>query len=95
MQNRKDSDIMKFARGMLIGGILATGAWMIYTENDMVNRNKKKMMKKGRNTGKTAGKTGPAVQCDRAVQLYFRKVERTVLPYPMVHRTGWCERISA
>ena len=55
MQNRKESDIMKFAKGMLIGGILATGAWMMYTENDMINRNKKKMMKKGKKIMKQLG----------------------------------------
>ena len=46
---------MKFAKGMLIGGILVTGAWMMYTENDMINRNKKKMMKKGKKIMKQLG----------------------------------------
>lgn len=39
---------MKFAKGLLIGGILATGAWMMYAESDMINRNKKKLMKNGK-----------------------------------------------
>ena len=39
---------MKFAKGMLIGGILATGILMMYNETDMMNRNKRKVMKKGK-----------------------------------------------
>lgn len=37
---------MKFVKGVVIGGLLVTGAAMIYTE--MGRTTKKKMMKKGR-----------------------------------------------
>ncbi len=39
---------MKFTKGVLIGGLLATSMLMMYTESDMFYRNKKAMMKKGR-----------------------------------------------
>lgn len=37
---------MKFVKGVVIGGLLVTGAAMMYTE--MGKTSKKKMMKKGR-----------------------------------------------
>ena len=37
---------MKFVKGIVIGGLLVTGAAMMYTE--MGKTSKKKMMKKGR-----------------------------------------------
>ena len=37
---------MKFVKGVVIGGLLVTGAAMMYTE--MGKNTKKKMMKKGR-----------------------------------------------
>ena len=37
---------MKFVKGVLIGGLLVTGAAIMYTE--MGKTSKKKMMKKGR-----------------------------------------------
>ena len=37
---------MKFIKGIVLGGVLVTGAAMMYTE--MGKTNKKKMMKKGR-----------------------------------------------
>ena len=37
---------MKFVKGVVIGGLLVTGAAMMYTE--MGKTNKKKMKKKGR-----------------------------------------------
>lgn len=46
---------MKFAKGMLIGGILATGILMMYNETDMMNRSKRKMMKKGKQFMKRLG----------------------------------------
>ncbi len=39
---------MKFAKGLVIGGLLATGALMMYSESEMLYKNKKKMMKKGK-----------------------------------------------
>ena len=32
---------MKFAKGLVIGGLLATGVLMMYSESDMLNKNKK------------------------------------------------------
>lgn len=39
---------MKFAKGLVIGGLLATGVLMMYSESDMLNKNKKKLMKNGK-----------------------------------------------
>lgn len=44
---------MKFVKGVVIGGLLVTGAAMIYTE--MGKNTKRKMMKKGRNMIKKMG----------------------------------------
>ncbi len=44
---------MKFVKGVVIGGLLVTGAAMLYTE--MGKTTKKKMMKKGRQMIKNMG----------------------------------------
>ena len=44
---------MKFAKGLVIGGLLATGALMMYSESDMLNKNKRKIMKKGKKVMRT------------------------------------------
>lgn len=44
---------MKFAKGLLIGGLITTGILMIY--NDTTMPNKKAMMKKGRKIAKKMG----------------------------------------
>ena len=44
---------MKFVKGVVIGGLLVTGAAMMYTE--MGKTSKKKMMKKGRQIVKKMG----------------------------------------
>ena len=44
---------MKFVKGVVIGGLLVTGATMMYTE--MGKSTKRKMMKKGRNMIKKMG----------------------------------------
>ena len=44
---------MKFVKGVVIGGLLVTGAAMLYTE--MGKSTKRKMMKKGRNMVKKMG----------------------------------------
>ncbi len=46
---------MKFAKGVVIGGLLATGMLMMYAESDMMYRNRKKMMKKGKQMMKKLG----------------------------------------
>ena len=46
---------MKFAKGMIIGGLLATGVLMMYSEKEMMKRSKKKMMKKGKQIMKKIG----------------------------------------
>lgn len=45
---------MKFAKGLILGGILTAGVLMMYSENDMM-RSKKKMMKKGKQFAKKIG----------------------------------------
>ena len=44
---------MKFIKGMLIGGMATMGAVMMY--NEMSNKNKKQMMKKGKQIAKKMG----------------------------------------
>lgn len=44
---------MKFVKGMIIGGAAAMGAVMMY--NEMSNRSKKQLMKKGRQFAKKMG----------------------------------------
>ena len=44
---------MKFAKGVLIGGLLTTGLVMMYKDTDMFN--KRKMMKKGKQVMKKMG----------------------------------------
>ena len=38
---------MKFTKGLVVGGLLATGLLMMYNDTDLLNKNK--MMKKGKN----------------------------------------------
>ena len=44
---------MKFIKGIMIGGLLATGAMMMYSDNGMMN--KKSLMKKGKKFAKKMG----------------------------------------
>ncbi len=44
---------MKFTKGLLMGGIIATGLFMMYNDTDMLNKNK--MMKKGKKFAKKVG----------------------------------------
>lgn len=44
---------MKFMKGMLIGGIVATGIAMMYAEN--MDQSKRKMMKKGKQFARRMG----------------------------------------
>ena len=44
---------MKFVKGVMIGELINTGLEMMYTENEM--RNKRKMMKKGKQLIKKMG----------------------------------------
>lgn len=46
---------MKFTKGLIMGGLLTTGLLMMYNESDMIKRNKKKMMKKGKQIAKKVG----------------------------------------
>ncbi len=46
---------MKFAKGLIIGGIITTGIIMMYNERDMLNKGKKKMIKKGKQMAKKMG----------------------------------------
>lgn len=45
---------MKFAKGLLIGGLITTGIIMMYQDTNM-NLNKRKMMKKGKQFVKKMG----------------------------------------
>lgn len=44
---------MKFVKGIMIGGLITTGIWMMYSDSEMMN--KKKMMKKGKQFVKKMG----------------------------------------
>ena len=44
---------MKFTKGLLMGGLLATGIIMMYNDTDILNTNK--MMKKGKKFVKKMG----------------------------------------
>ena len=44
---------MKFMKGVMIGGLITTGLVMMYSESDMMNKNKK--MKKGKKFAKKMG----------------------------------------
>ena len=44
---------MKFTKGLLMGGLLATGIIMMYNDTDLLNKNK--MMKKGKKFIKKMG----------------------------------------
>ena len=44
---------MKFAKGLLVGGLITTGLIMMYNDTNMMNKNK--MMKKGKQFAKKIG----------------------------------------
>ena len=44
---------MKFTKGLLVGGFIATGILMMYSDTNMMNKNK--MMKKGKKFAKKVG----------------------------------------
>lgn len=44
---------MKFTKGLVVGGLLATGLLMMYNDTDLLNKNK--MMKKGKKFVKKMG----------------------------------------
>ena len=44
---------MKFAKGLLVGGLITTGLIMMYNDTNMMNKNK--MMKKGKQFVKKIG----------------------------------------
>ena len=46
---------MKFTKGLLVGGLVTAGLLMMYSESDMMNKVKKKMIKKGRQFAKKMG----------------------------------------
>ncbi len=46
---------MKFTKGLIIGGIITTGILMMYNERDLINKGKKRMMKKGKQMAKKMG----------------------------------------
>ena len=44
---------MKFTKGLLVGGLIATGILMMYSDTDIMNKNK--MMKIGKKFAKKVG----------------------------------------
>ena len=46
---------MKFTKGLILGGLVTAGILMMYSESDMMTKNKKKMMKKGKQFAKKMG----------------------------------------
>lgn len=50
---RKEMINMKFTKGLVVGGLLATGLLIMYNDTDMLNKNK--MMKKGKKFAKKVG----------------------------------------
>ena len=46
-------DNMKFAKGILVGGLITTGLIMMYNDSNMMNKNK--MVKKGKQFVKKLG----------------------------------------
>lgn len=44
---------MKFAKGLLVGGLITTGLIMMYNDTNMMNKNK--MIKKGKQFAKKIG----------------------------------------
>ena len=46
---------MKFTKGLILGGIVTAGLLMMYSESDMMTKNKKKMIKKGKQFAKKMG----------------------------------------
>ena len=52
---KKGWDNMKFAKGLIIGGLLTAGVLMMYNEKDTIKNSKKKMMKKGKQFARKMG----------------------------------------
>ena len=50
---RKEMINMKFTKGLVVGGLLATGLLMMYNDTDMLNKNK--MIRKGKKFAKKVG----------------------------------------
>ena len=46
---------MKFTKGLILGGLVTAGILMMYPESDMMTKNKKKMIKKGKQFAKKMG----------------------------------------
>ncbi len=46
---------MKFTKGLILGGLVTAGILMMYSESDMMTKNKKKMIKKGKQFAKKMG----------------------------------------
>ena len=46
---------MKFTKGLILGGLVTAGILMMYSESDMMTKNKKKMIKKGKQFAKKIG----------------------------------------
>ena len=44
---------MKFAKGLVVGGLITTGLIMMYTDNKIMSKNK--MMKRGKQLAKKMG----------------------------------------
>lgn len=44
---------MKFTKGLVVGGLITTGLLMMYSDTNMMNRNK--MIKKGKQFAKKMG----------------------------------------
>lgn len=56
INNKKERVIIvKFAKGLLIGGMITTGLLLMYNESDMLTKGKKKIMKKGKQVAKKMG----------------------------------------
>lgn len=45
--------IMKFTKGLLVGGLITTGILLMYNDNNMMSKNK--MIKKGKQFAKKMG----------------------------------------
>ena len=46
---------MKITKGLILGGLVTAGILMMYSESDMMTKNKKKMIKKGKQFAKKMG----------------------------------------
>ena len=53
MEKRRRKMSMKFIKGMIMGGIVSAGAMIMY--NEMTGKNKKQMIKKGKQFAKKMG----------------------------------------